>query len=136
MRGGLATNLVWIGALKFQRCKVENIDPWSPRARCSRGCTRSSGRGSRATHRDQRHDLGLADRLQAAYAQDLGGRQRWCRRGVPRDAQLPVTTPEAGQEGRGLLSPRGSFLLKDSVLLGASLLTAAKSLRAARRRRA
>jgi uncharacterized membrane protein YkgB len=54
--------------------------------------------------------------------------------GVPRDAQLPVTTPEAGQEGRGLLSPRGSFLLKDSVLLGASLLTAAKSLRAARRR--
>ena len=46
-----------------------------------------------------------------------------------------VTTPEARQEGEGMLvpSPVGQFLLKDTVLLAAALLTAAESLRAARR---
>jgi uncharacterized membrane protein YkgB len=44
-----------------------------------------------------------------------------------------VTTPEARQEGEGMLvpSPAGQFLFKDTVLLAAALLTAAESLRAA-----
>ena len=46
-----------------------------------------------------------------------------------------VTTPEARQEGEGILVPSlvGQFLFKDTVLLAAALLTAAESLRAARR---
>lgn len=136
LRSGLATNLLWIGALKFKQYEVENIDP----------LVRSSPLFSRLREklgaRRLARVIGIAEIAvgsliaakpvapKASAAASLGAVGMFLT-----TLSFLVTTPEARQEGEGMLapSPVGQFLLKDTVLLAAALLTAAESLRAARR---
>ncbi|MGC5022775.1 YkgB family protein [Micromonospora sp. DT47] len=137
LRSALATNILWIGALKFKQYEVENIEP-----------------------------LVTSSPLFSRFREKLGGQKLNRLIGVteitvgsliaakplaPRASAIGsfgavgmflttlsflATTPGTRQEGQGMLSLSllGQFLLKDTVLLGASLLTAAESLRAARPR--
>jgi uncharacterized membrane protein YkgB len=136
LRWGLATNLLWIGALKFKQYEVENIDP----------LVRSSPLFSRLREklgaRRLARVIGIAEIAlgsliaakpvapKASAAASLGAVGMFLT-----TLSFLVTTPEARQEGEGMLVPSsvGQFLLKDTVLLAAALLTAAESLRAARR---
>jgi uncharacterized membrane protein YkgB len=138
LRSGLATNLLWIGALKFRQYEVENIDP----------LLRSSPLFSRLREklgaRRLARVIGIVEIAvgsliaakpvapKASAAASLGAVGMFLT-----TLSFLVTTPEAWQDGRGVrkLSPAGQFLIKDTVLLGASLLGAAESLQAARRRR-
>jgi len=135
LRLGLATDLVWVGALKFKQYEVENIDP----------LVRSSPLFSRLREklgaRRLARVLGIAEIVvgsliaakpvapKASGVASLGAVGMFLT-----TLSFLVTTPEAKQEGEGMLvpSPAGQFLLKDTVLLAAALLTAAESLRAAR----
>jgi uncharacterized membrane protein YkgB len=135
LRSGLATNLVWIGALKFKRYEVQNIEP----------LVRSSPLFSRLHERLGAQKLarliGISEIIVGFLIAAKPLRPRASAVGSVMAVGMFVstlsflaTTPEARQEGHGILSASstGQFLLKDSVLLGASLLTAAESLRAVR----
>lgn len=135
MRCGLATTLLWIGALKFTDYEVQNAEvlvkasPLTSRLREKLGA-RKLGQltgiaqltlGSLIAAKPVAPRAAAAGAFGAA-AMMLG------------TLSFLVTTPEAWQEERGVpqLSMLGEALLKDTVLLGAGLLTAAESLRAAR----
>jgi reactive chlorine resistance protein C len=134
MRCGLATTLLWIGALKFQDYEVDNAEvlvtasPLTSRLREKLGARRLARLigvtqitfGSLIAARP------LAPRASAAGSLGAAGM-------MVGTLSFLVTTPEAWQEGHGMpqLSMLGEALLKDTVLLGAALLTAAESLRAA-----
>ncbi|MGH3394773.1 MAG: DUF417 family protein [Streptosporangiaceae bacterium] len=135
MRCGLATTLLWVGALKFQEYEVQNAEvlvtssPLTSRLREKLGA-RTLGRLTGVAQ------LALGSLIvakpvapRAAAVGGLGAAGM-----MLGTLSFLVTTPEAWQEGRGMpqLSMLGEALLKDSVLLGAALLTAAESLRAAR----
>lgn len=135
MRSALATNLVWIGALKFQQYEVDNIDPLVTSSPFFAGLRKRLG-GPRLARL-----IGVTDMTIGA----LIGAKRLAPRASAAGSTAAVglflttlsflvTTPEAWQGRRGMLSPAGQFLLKDGVLLGAALLTASESLDAARRR--
>jgi reactive chlorine resistance protein C len=135
LRLGLATSLLWTGALKFKQYEVENIDP----------LVRSSPLFSRLREnlgaRRLARVIGIVEIAlgfviaakpvtpKASAAASLGAVGMFLT-----TLSFLVTTPEARQEGEGMLvlSPVGQFLLKDTVLLAAAMLTAAESLRAAR----
>ncbi|TDC38377.1 DUF417 family protein [Micromonospora sp. 15K316] len=136
LRCALATNILWIGALKFKQYEVENDEP----------LVTSSPLFSRL-----RQKLGAQklNRLIGVTEITLGSLIA-AKPLAPRASAIGsfgavgmflttlsflATTPEARQEGQGRLSlsQLGQFLLKDTVLLGAALLTAADSLGAARR---
>ena len=136
MRCGLATTLLWIGALKFKEYEVENAEvlvtssPLTSRLREKLGAQRLArligftqiGLGSLVVVKP------FAPRAFAAGSFGAVGM-------FLGTLSFLATTPEAWQERKGWppqLSMLGESLLKDSVLLGASLLTAAESLRAAR----
>jgi uncharacterized membrane protein YkgB len=134
LRSGLATNLLLIGALKFKEYEVENIDP----------LVRASPLFSRLREklgpRRLARTIGIAEIAlgsliaakpiapRASAAASFGAVGTFLT-----TLSFLVTTPEARQEGEGMLvpSPAGQFLFKDTVLLAAALLTAAESLRAA-----
>ncbi|MER7892587.1 DUF417 family protein [Micromonospora sp. NPDC094482] len=135
LRCALATNILWIGALKFKQYEVENDEP----------LVTSSPLLSRL-----RAKLGarMLNRLIGVTEITLGSLIA-AKPLTPRASAIGsfgaigmflttfsflATTPEARQEGQGILSlsQLGQFLLKDTVLLGAALLTAVESLRAAR----
>src|SRR4051794_37696914 len=135
LRWGLATNLLWIGTLKFKQYEVENIDsllrssPLFSRLREKLGArtlARVIGTVEVAVG-----SLIAAKSLapKASAAASLGAVGMFLT-----TLSFVVTTPEAGQEGEGVLvpSPAGQFLLKDTVFPAAALLTPAESLRAAR----
>jgi len=134
MRGGLATTLLWIGALKFTDYEVQNADV----------LVTASTLTSRL-----RQKLGAQklERLVGVMQITLGSLIA-ARPVAPRASaagsfgaaglflgtlSFLVTTPESWQEGHGVprLSMLGENLLKDTVLLGAAILTGAESLRAA-----
>ncbi|MEU4366552.1 YkgB family protein [Micromonospora chersina] len=137
LRSALATNIVWIGALKFRQYEVENDEPLvtsSPlisRFREKLGAQKLSRLigvtelivGSLIAGKP------LAPRASAIGSLGAVGM-------FLTTLSFLATTPKARQEGQGILSLSllGQFLLKDTVLLGAALLTAADSLHAARRR--
>ena len=136
-RWGLATTLLWIGALKFKDYEVENAEvlvtasPLTSRLRAKLGAQKLARLigVTQITLGSLIAAKPLAPRASAigsfgAAAMMLG------------TLSFLTTTPEAWQEGHGMpqLSMLGEALLKDTVLLGASLLTAADSLRAARTR--
>ncbi|MFG3299225.1 YkgB family protein [Micromonospora chersina] len=137
LRSALATNILWIGALKFKQYEVENDEPLvtsSPlfsRIREKLGAQRLNrligvtefAVGSLIAMKP------LAPRASAIGSFGAVGM-------FLTTLSFLATTPEARQEGQGTfsLSQLGQFLLKDTVLLGAALLTAAGSLRAARHR--
>ncbi len=137
MRCGLATTLLWIGALKFTDYEVRNAEV----------LVTASPLTSRLRRRLGARKLGWL----VGITQLTLGSLIVAKPAAPRASALGslgaaglmlgtlsflVTTPEAWQEGQGApqLSMLGEALLKDTVLLGASLLTAAESLRAARAR--
>ncbi len=134
LRGGLATTLLWVGALKFTDYEVQNAEvlvtasPLTSRLRQKLGA-QQLGRlvgvmqialGSLIVAKP------VAPRASAAGSLGAAGL-------MVSTLSFLVTTPEAWQEGKGVprLSMLGEALLKDTVLLGAALLTAADSLRAA-----
>jgi uncharacterized membrane protein YkgB len=138
MRCGLATTLLWIGALKFKDYEVQNAEvlvtasPLTSRLRRKLGARKLGGLVG-----IMQLALGalIAARPVAPRASAVGG---FGAAGMTLGTlSFLVTTPEAWQEGQGApqLSMLGEALLKDTVLLGAALLTAAESLRAARARR-
>lgn len=137
LRCALATNILWIGALKFRQYEVENDEPLvtsSPlisRFREKLGAQKLSRFigvtelivGSLIASKP------LAPRASAIGSLGAVGM-------FLTTLSFLATTPKARQEGQGILSLSllGQFLLKDTVLLGAALLTASDSLHAARRR--
>jgi reactive chlorine resistance protein C len=135
MRCGLATTLLWVGALKFKDYEVQNAEvlvtasPLTARLRDRLGAQKL-GRLLGVTQLT----LGslIAAKPVAPKAAAVGG---FGAAGMMLGTlSFLATTPEAWQEGEGVpkLSMLGEALLKDTVLLGAALLTAAESLRAAR----
>src|ERR1700722_13517617 len=134
MRCGLATTLLWIGALKFKDYEVENAEvlvtasPLTSRLRDKLGARKLA------------RVIGVA---QIAFGSLIVAKPA-----APKASAVGsfgpvglflgtlsflVTTPESWQEGEGVpkLSMLGEALLKDIVLLGAAVLTGAESLRAA-----
>ena len=135
MRCGLATTLLWVGALKFKDYEVQNAEvlvtasPLTARLRDRLGAQKL-GRLLGVTQLT----LGslIAAKPVAPKAAAVGG---FGAAGMMLGTlSFLATTPEVWQEGEGApkLSMLGEALLKDTVLLGAALLTAAESLRAAR----
>jgi reactive chlorine resistance protein C len=133
MRYGLATTLLWIGALKFKDYEVQNAEvlvsssPLTSRLREKLGATalaRLVG-VAQITLGSLIAAKPIAPHASAAGSFGAAGM-------MAGTLSFLATTPEAWQEGEGMpqLSMLGENLLKDSVLLGAALLTAADSLRA------
>ena len=135
MRCGLATTLVWVGALKFKDYEVQNAEvlvtasPLTSRLRDKLGAQKLGRLLGVA-----QLTLGslIATKPVAPKAAAVGG--LGAAGMMLGTLSFLATTPEAWQEGEGVpkLSMLGEALLKDTVLLGAALLTAAESLRAAR----
>jgi uncharacterized membrane protein YkgB len=134
MRCGLATTLVWIGALKFKDYEVQNAEvlvtasPLTSRLREKLGAHKLA----RLIGITQM-SLGslIAAKPVAPQASAIGS---FGAAGLFLGTlSFLITTPESWQEGQGMpqLSMLGEALLKDTVLLGAAILTAAESLRAA-----
>lgn len=132
LRSALATNILWIGALKFKQYEVENNEP----------LVTSSPLFSRL-----REKLGAQQLNRLIGVTEITvGSLIAAKPLAPRASAIGsfgavgmflttlsflATRPGARQEGQGMLSlsQLGQFLLKDTVLLGAALLTAAESLR-------
>lgn len=135
LRAALATNILWIGALKFKQYEVENDEPLitsSPlfsRFRAKIGA-RKLNRLIGVTEITVGSLIAAKPVAPTASAIGSFGAVGMFLTTV----SFLATTPEARQEGQGVLSLSllGQFLLKDTVLLGAALMTAAESLRAAR----
>jgi len=137
LRLALATNILWIGALKFQEYEAELSEPMistSPlfsKIYEKLGLQKSSNLigvielavGAMIAAKP------LAPRVSAIGSLGAVGM-------FSTTLSFLFTMPGVWQEGYGKprLSQPGQFLLKDGVLLGAALLTAAESLRDARRR--
>jgi uncharacterized membrane protein YkgB len=137
LRLALATNILWIGALKFEEYEAELSEPmistsplfsWVNRKLGLRKTSRLIGVAEIA--------LGslIAAKPLAPRASAVGSLGAVAM--FSTTLSFLFTMPGVWQEGYGKprLSQPGQFLLKDSVLLGAALLTAAESLREARRR--
>lgn len=133
-RCGLATTLLWVGALKFKDYEVQNAEllvtasPLTSRLRKKLGAQKLA----RLIGVTQ-ITLGslIAAKPFAPQASAVGS---FGAVGLFLGTlSFLATTPEAWRERQGMpqLSMLGESLLKDTVLLGASLLTAAESLRAA-----
>jgi uncharacterized membrane protein YkgB len=133
-RYGLATTLLWVGALKFKDYEVENAEvlvtasPLTARLREKLGAQKLARLIGVA-----QITLGslIAAKPVAPQASAVGS---FGAAGMMLGTiSFLATTPEAWQEGQGVpqLSMLGEALLKDTVLLGAALVTAAESLRAA-----
>ena len=134
-RCGLATTLLWIGALKFKDYEVQNAEvlvtasPLTSRLRAKLGAQKLARLigVTQITLGSLIAAKPLAPRASAVGSFGAAGMMLGT-------LSFLATTPEAWQEGQGVpqLSMLGEALLKDTVLLGASLLTAADSLQASR----
>ena len=135
LRGGLATTLVWTGALKFTDYEVENAEvlvtasPLTSRLRTKLGAQKLARLVgvTQITFGSLIAAKRFAPQASAAGSFGAAGMMLGT-------LSFLVTTPEAWRAGPGgipQLSVLGESLLKDSVFLGAALLTAAESLRAA-----
>lgn len=137
LRYALATNIAWIGALKFEDYEVENIRP----------LVTSSPLFSRLVNAlGEKRTARLIGVTEIAIGTLIAANPL-----APRASAIGSlgavgmfattltflgTTPGVFEENHGKpkLSMVGQFLLKDSVLLGASVLTAAEALQHAHRR--
>ena len=135
MRCGLATTLLWIGALKFKDYEVENAEVLvtaSPLTSWFRDKLGAQKLGRLIGVAQMTMGSLIAARPVAPQASAVGS---FGAAGLFLGTlSFLVTTPEAWREGPGGIrqpSVLGESLLKDTVLLGAALLTAAESLRAA-----
>ena len=138
MRCGLATCLLWIGALKFTDYEVQNAEPLVTASPLTSRFREKLGAQKLARIVGVTQiTLGslIAAKPFAPRASAVGS---FGAAGMMLGTlSFLATTPEAWQEGQGVpqLSMLGEALLKDGVLLGAAILTAAESLRAAGRGR-
>ena len=134
MRYGLATTLLWTGALKFTDYEVQNAEvlvtasPLTSRLRKKLGAHKLARLVgiTQITLASLIAAKPVAPRVSAAGSFGAAGM-------MLSTLSFLVTTPEAWRDGPGgipQLSVLGENLLKDTVLLGAALLTAAESLRA------
>jgi uncharacterized membrane protein YkgB len=137
LRSALATNLVWIGRLKFEDYEVENIQPlvtssplfsplvkrWGERKLARAIGVAEIGMGALIAAKP------LAPKASAIGSLGAVGM-------FATTLSFLATTSGAWQESpeTAKLSLVGQFLVKDSVFLGASLVTAAESLHASQRR--
>jgi uncharacterized membrane protein YkgB len=134
MRCGLATCLLWIGALKFKDYEVQNAEPLVTASPLTSRLREKLGAQKLARILGVTQiTLGslIAAKPFAPHASAVGS---FGAAGMMLGTlSFLATTPEAWQEGQGVpqLSMLGEALLKDGVLLGAAILTAAESLRAA-----
>ncbi len=136
LRYALATNLVWIGALKFEDYEVENINPLVTSSPLFARLTQSLGKKGAARligATEMTIGLLVATKRRAPRASTIGSLGAVAM--FASTLSFLATTPGIWQENHGApkLSMVGQFLLKDSVFLGASLLTAADSARCATR---
>jgi reactive chlorine resistance protein C len=135
MRCGLATCLLWIGALKFKDYEVQNAEPLVTASPLTARLREKLGAQKLARIVGVTQiTLGslIAAKPFAPHASAVGS---FGAAGMMLGTlSFLATTPEAWQEGQGVpqLSMLGEALLKDGVLLGAAILTAAESLQAAR----
>lgn len=132
IRGGLATTLLWIGALKFTEYEIQNADVLvtaSPLTSWLREKLGAQKLGwltgvTQMTLGSLIAAKPVAPRASVAGSFGAAGF-------FLSTLSFLVTTPESWQEqGVPFLSMLGENLLKDTVLLGAALLTGAESLRA------
>jgi uncharacterized membrane protein YkgB len=137
LRSALVVNLLWIGALKFKRYEVDNIEPLVASSPLFSRLHRKLG-APRLARLIGVTEMTLGSLIaaeplapKASAVGSFGAAGMFLT-----TLSFLATTPQARQEGQRMWTPSitGQFLLKDGVLLGASLLTAAESLRAARRR--
>lgn len=136
LRSALATNLIWIGRLKFEDYEVENIQPLVTSSPLFQPLVKQWG------ERKLARAIGVTEiamgsliaakplAAKASAVGSLGAVGMFAT-----TLSFLVTTPGVWQDNQGApkLSLVGQFLAKDSVLLGASVVTAAESLHAARR---
>ncbi len=137
LRSALATNLVWIGRLKFEDYEVENIQPLVTSSPLFKPLVKKWG------ERKLARAIGVTEIAmgsliaakplapKASAVGSLGAVGMF----VTTLSFLATTPGVVWQDNQGApkLSLVGQFLAKDSVFLGASLVTAAESLHAARR---
>ncbi|MEU4677453.1 DUF417 family protein [Micromonospora sp. NPDC023737] len=135
LRSGLATNILWIGALKFKQYEVQNDEPLVTSSPLFSRLRQKLG-AQKLNRLIGITELTVGSLIaakpfapKASAIGSLGAAGMFLT-----TLSFLVTTPEARQEGQGVfsISQLGQFLLKDTVLLGAALLTAADSLVAAR----
>ncbi len=134
LRYSLAANLIWIGALKFERYEVENIDPLVASSPSMSGLREKLGKKTLARIIGVT-EIALGSLIaakpfapRASTVGSLGAVGMFAT-----TLSFMVTSPGVSQDehaGRKL-SLVGQFLLKDAVLLAASTATAADSLQAA-----
>jgi reactive chlorine resistance protein C len=136
MRYGLATNLLWIGALKFTDYEVENAEPLVTASPLTSRLREKLGAQKLARLIGVTQiTLGALIAAKPVAPQTSAVGSFGAAGMMLGTLSFLATTPEACREGTGgipQLSVLGEALLKDTVLLGAALLTAAESLRAAR----
>lgn len=134
LRYSLAANLIWIGALKFERYEVENIDPLVASSPPMSGLRDKLGKKTLA------RIIGVTEIVlgsliaakpfapRASTVGSLGAVGMFAT-----TLSFMVTTPGVSQEDHEerKLSLVGQFLLKDAVLLSAAVATAADALQAA-----
>jgi len=137
LRSALVTNLVWVGALKFEDYEVENIHPMVSSSPLFAPLLEKLGE-QRTARLIGVTEIAMGSLIaaksfapRASAIGSLGAVGMFAT-----TLSFLATTPGVWQENRGApqLSLVGQFLAKDSVYLGASLLMAADSLRAAQRR--
>ncbi|MET7747363.1 DUF417 family protein [Micromonospora sp. NPDC005367] len=135
LRYGLATNILWIGALKFKQYEVENVEPLLTSSPMFSPVRRRLG-AQKLNRLIGITEITVGSLIaakpfapRASVIGSLGAAGMFLT-----TLSFLVTTPEARQEGQGMfsISQLGQFLLKDTVLFGAALLTAVESLGAAR----
>lgn len=134
LRYSLAANLIWIGALKFERYEVENIDPLVSSSPPMAGLQEKLGKKTLARIVGVT-EIALGSLIaakpfapRASTVGSVGAVGMFAT-----TLSFMVTTPGVSQDDHSgsRLSMVGQFLLKDSVLLAASVATAADSLQAA-----
>ncbi|MEU4555361.1 putative membrane protein YkgB [Micromonospora violae] len=137
LRSALATNILWIGALKFKQYEVENDEPLVTSSPLFSSLRKRLG-AQRLNRLIGVTEIAVGSLIAAKpFAPRAAAIGSVAAAGMfLTTLSFLATTPEARQQGQGVfsLSQLGQFLLKDTVLLGAALVTAGDSLRVARQR--
>ncbi|MET7670691.1 YkgB family protein [Micromonospora luteifusca] len=137
LRSALATNILWIGALKFKQYEVENDEPLIKSNPLFSALRKKLG-AQKLNRLIGVTEITVGSLIAAKPFAPKASAVGSCGAAGMFLTTLSflATAPGTRQEGQGMysLSLLGQFLLKDTVLLGAALLTAADSLRVARHR--
>lgn len=131
LRYALATNLIWIGALKFEQYETDNIEPLVTSSPAFSALRKKLGKAKLARCIGV-IEIGLGTLIaakplsvRASAVGSIGAIGMFLT-----TLSFMTTTPGVSEEGHGplKLSMVGQFLVKDSVLLATSMVTATDSL--------